>query len=130
MSRAFIVFSGGITAVAFAACAASTPSTPDNPRGVCAVAAPPQMISPANGATGVPDGNFSLVVTATSYSAPLLVAASGAKVQGGPWVAGPSAGQDSSYIPALAAATTYTIEASAPDPCNRLGVTIGTFTTQ
>jgi hypothetical protein len=108
----------------------SSPSWP--PVGMCTSVAPPKLTYPASGAAGVPDGNFQLAVSYSNnpgqaFTAPTLSAASGSSVTGSAWSAG-SSGSWVSIIPALAAATTYTVRITN-SACNQT-YTLGTFTTK
>jgi hypothetical protein len=110
--------------------------------------APPTMISPANGATGVADGNFSLVL---SYASPLTIelnATSGTSGTSGTTLttvtlsspvplpsASPAQSGVSLAVPALQAATTYTVVGfddggSGCGAARGVSYSIGTFTTQ
>ena len=112
------------------------------------IPAPPAMLVPAPGTTGVPDGGTNVEVSYDPPSGSLrVVAADGTTVQGGPFSPAPSApfaspppsGAVVSSLPALAAHTTYTVFVDAnygsPGPCP-VGLTgpqtfgLGTFTTQ
>jgi hypothetical protein len=90
-----------------------TPTPTSLPIGYCTSVAPPALVYPASGATGIADGNFELSVSYpgnpdSAFTAPTLTAGSASTVTGGAWTAG-SSGQWDSAIPALSANTTYTI---------------------
>ena len=110
----------------------------------CELAAvvPPTMISPANGATGVADGNFSLVLSLASPLTIELDATSGTTVTtvtlSSPVPlpsASPAQSGVSLAVPALQAATTYTVVgfdygASGCGAARGDSYSIGTFTTR
>jgi hypothetical protein len=106
-----------------------------------AVIAPPVMISPTNGASGVPRGNFAIIL-AYAYGTEITVTVAGAAsgTVSAPGVPDPTPGigqYGSPGIPedydvgVLVAATTYTVTGAAPVPagCTSPVVTIGSFTT-
>jgi hypothetical protein len=125
-----------------AACSGgSSNPCPNGKVGITAVP-PPQLVSPASGATGVTASNLAVVI---SYDPPngslYVVAADGSIVPGAPLTPVPSpAGGFQSALPALAAHTTYTVHVAAvyppPNPCvlgayaGPTDFPIGTFTTQ
>jgi hypothetical protein len=85
------------------------------------------MVYPTSGATGIPDGNFTLTLASAWGTAPLTLSATGA-----PTVT-TSSPQGAQYaVPALRAATTYTVtgtySSSATCP-STYTTTFGTFTT-
>jgi len=112
--------------------------------GLCGVApAPPQMTYPQSGATGVPDGNFTLVITAkTTVSLAIngRVVIANVPSNGLPPSPAPTQGPIGGYgyvVPALHAATTYQVVVLWPQSgCSETAQpnvgpqTIGTFTTQ
>lgn len=109
---------GNATTSSFLACAAGG-----------TLPAPPQMVYPANGATGIPDGNFTLQLSAQYGNSLELTSASGQAI-----TLIPQAGSSSYSIPQLSAATTYAIHgvfAPATQGCpSTVSGGIGSFTTQ
>jgi hypothetical protein len=98
----------------------------------CTSVTPPALVYPAQNATGVPDGNFQLIVSYGSnpggaFNVPSLTVNGAGAVNGGAWTAG-SAGQWTSLIPALSAATTYKVTVTN-SACGQT-YTLGSFTTQ
>jgi hypothetical protein len=91
------------------------------------------LISPANGATGVPDGNFPLTLS-SAVPTIFLTAPGGVSVSlNSPGTASAAQGGVSYAVPALQAATTYSVvvDISRFGGCGGVReVTIGTFTTQ
>lgn len=145
--RAFAVLV--ILSLAAVGCAgsSSTSSTAPGPstNPACASLAPPQMLYPVPGSTGVaPDGIYveygSLTTLQTAWSVPYL-AAGNSVLSGGPWLA-PSPGPTNppgatpapgevygvSSVSNLAAATTYTVTVTNV-PCGG-SFPLGTFTTK
>lgn len=98
------------------------------------IPASPTMVSPTNGATGVADGNFSLVLTSSAYAIEV-------KAPGGATVAlpapspapssSPAPSDETFAVPALQPATTYAVVGlfDAGNSCE-ITTSIGTFTTQ
>lgn len=104
---------------------------PSTASAACSSVAPPALVSPANGATGVPDGNFSLTVSyavnpSNAFGVPHLTASGQSAVDGAQWTA--SGADWASAIPALAARATYTVQVTNT-LCNQT-YTLGSFTTQ
>jgi len=131
----------GVAALAACAGPKTSPIVCEQP-----AVAPPTMISPTNGATGVADGNFSLVL---SYASPLTIeldATSGTTVSTVTTTvtlsspvplpsASPAQSGVSLAVPALQAATTYTVvgfddSGSGCGAAHGVSYSIGTFTTQ
>lgn len=124
------------------------PSPPPCPltAGGFPVPAPPDLLYPMNGANGVPDGNFTLVVgygTSTPPPAQLVPANGGTTVQGGTWGPAPSPipspaatprfSSETLYgaqISALAAHVNYTVQVTVGTPPCQSTETAGSFTTQ
>lgn len=143
-----MAFSYGAVFCAIVAACGGTPASPGNsqsaqgagaspsgapPAGMCTSVAPPKLAYPASGASGVPDGNFQLVVSYSNnpgqaFTPPALSAAGASSVTGSAWSAGSSGSQWVSNIPALAAATAYTVRVTNSS-CNQT-YTLGTFTTK
>lgn len=104
---------------------------PSTASAACSSVAPPVLVSPANGATGVPDGNFSLTVSyavnpSNAFGVPHLTASGQPAVDGSQWTA---SGSDwASAIPPLAAGATYTVQVTDV-VCNQT-YRLGSFTTQ
>jgi len=103
------------------------------------VPAPPTMISPANGAAGVADGKFSLILNAQASLFTFTLTAAGGTTVPLPspsQVPLPSASPGQTgfalAVPTLQAATTYTVvaENSGGAGCPTTTDSIGTFTTQ
>jgi hypothetical protein len=107
-----------------------------------AILAPPLMVAPAPGATGVPTTGTSVEISYNPPSGSLrVVAGDGTTIAGGPLTPAPSpppAGVVSA-LPPLAPHTTYTVFVDAnygpagPCPVGRTGpqsFNLGTFTTQ
>ncbi|HUY10758.1 MAG TPA: hypothetical protein VMV73_00695 [Candidatus Dormibacteraeota bacterium] len=105
--------------------------------------APPIMLYPVANATGVPDGNFTLVLASTYGNSLSLVSSGNANLQLAttavpsplptPNVSPPPGSTPAGFaVGALAAHTTYTIAASFTQPAGCPNVTgnVGTFTTQ
>ncbi len=96
----------------------------------------PTMISPANGATGVADGNFSLILSNSGFTIDLTAPNVATVVLPSPAPASQTQTGVSYAVPALQAATTYSVVASTAatsGPCGSspaAHVSIGTFTTQ
>jgi len=139
MTRPLSFALAALLAAGLAACAAPSSGCPANPIAVT-VPAPPKMVSPASGATGVPPSGTTLTI---SYDPPAgavrLVAADGTTLAGGPiQPQGAPGGGATSALPTLAAHTTYTVfvDANYGSPACPVGLTgaqsynIGTFTTQ
>lgn len=98
----------------------------------CTSVSPPTLVYPAQNATGVPDGNFQLIVSyasnpEASFNVPTLNVTGAGSVNGGAWTAG-SAGQWTSAIAALSSATTYKVTVTN-SACAQT-YTLGSFTTQ
>ncbi len=120
---------------------------PSGPVAVTAVA-PPALIAPADGATGVPANGASVEITYDPPSGALaVIAPDGTAVNGAPLVPAqgssgttPPPGAVTSALPPLAAHTTYTVRVAAiyppANPCvagayaGATTFTLGTFTTQ
>ena len=141
-----------IAAAALAACQGGDTNralpapTPSPAPTVCPVLviAPPPLLYPANGATGIPDGNFN-IVTGYAYGTTLnVIPPGGPAISTGPSGPAPSPLPSSTFtpgpfatpvayaVPALRAATTYTVQGAVnlPSPCIAPVYTLGTFTTQ
>jgi len=127
----------GVAALAACAGPKTSPIVCEQP-----AVAPPTMISPTNGATGVADGNFSLVL---SYASPLTIELDATSETTLTTVtlsspvplpsASPAQSGVSLAVPALQAATTYTVvglEFGSPGcgPSSTVSYSIGTFTTR
>src|SRR5476651_1233270 len=97
----------------------------------------PQMVSPLNGATGVPTTIGSLIATAAFLSNPItLFPAGGTSIALGSFSPIGNTGNSSIAVPVLTPATKYTLTVtglitgcSGPNPPPPLTI-IGTFTTQ
>lgn len=133
------------------ACGGGTPnagSTPVCPlfAGSNALPAPPELLYPMPNATGVPDGNFTLVVgySTTPPTMQLVTAAGGIPaLSSNAWgpppspmpspAATPRASSDTLHglaVPALAAHTTYSAQVTFGSPPCQSTETAGSFTTQ
>ena len=150
--RSFVPFVVGVIALALAACGgASSPSSPSPvpcplAAGAYAIPAPPDLLYPIPGATGVPDGNFTLVVGySTTPPALQLVTGSGGipTLSSNAWgpapsplpspAATPRSSSETLYglsVPGLAAHTTYTAQVTFGSPPCQSTETAGSFTTQ
>jgi hypothetical protein len=133
-----------VAASGLAACSGAT-VPPQNrptptPGGVCpnAIPRPPTMVSPPNGATGVADGNFNLILSYEWGTAPLALLVSSPEppistnVTTGSPEPVPSASPEVAYpVPALASGATVTVIATlnAGMPC-AVSDTLGSFTTR
>lgn len=131
-----------VAILALSACGGGGASSTLN--AACTSVAPPQLVYPAPGATGI-FTRFDLYVSypqnpSVAFASPLLTPASGAPVTGGPWTA-PSPGPTPpgsvnptmgpewvSSIQGLSNATTYSINVTNT-ACNQK-FTLGSFTTQ
>jgi hypothetical protein len=96
----------------------------------CTSVAPPQLVYPAQGGSGIP-ASFNLSVgysqnPGIAFGAPVLTPSSGASITGGPWIAAGS--QWTSSISGLSASTTYSVNVTNI-ACNQK-YTLGSFTTQ
>ena len=94
------------------------------------VIAPPTMISPANGATGVADGNFTLTLSASYGQSVALTTAAGGITQLAP---APQATPVGYTVGTLSPQTTYTVVGVFNSPtagCPSNTAQIGTFTTR
>ena len=131
-----------ILAASLAACGGSSVRQPL----ICpeiAFPAPPKMLYPAPGATGVPAGNFPLVLS-FRYGTETSLQSSGApavaNLQPAPLPSplpspaatpGPFASPVAYAVPSLQSAAAYAVIASfSPGPCAPGQVTIGNFTTR
>jgi hypothetical protein len=143
---------GLLVLIALAACAGGTTSTAPSPvpcpldAGAVAIPAPPDMLYPMPNATGVPDGNFTLVAGYGNFAPPtpkLVPVNGGAAVSGGAWGPAPTplpspaatprfSGETlyGSAIPALSAHTNYNVEVTVGTPPCQTTETAGSFTTQ
>ena len=111
--------------------------------GYAILPAPPTMLYPIANATGVPDGNFTLVLSST-YGVGLYLSSAGsanldlATTTVPSPLPSPSATAPPSSTPAgyavgpLAAHTAYTVAATFTQPagCPNISATVGSFTTQ
>lgn len=129
-----------VSAVALSGCGGATPATDSV---ICVTApAPPMLIYPSDGAAGVPDGNFTLVVSGGSQSIDLaigtVVALTNLAPTGSVQVQTPPGNAYGYTVPALQPLTTYSVRASvARSGCydaNKVSSTqwasIGSFTTK
>ena len=104
---------------------------------------PPEMLYPMANATGVPDGNFTLVLSSTYGDGVYLSGGSGANIalatttvpspMPSPSATAPPSSTPAGYaVGALAAHTTYTVDATFTQPagCPNISGTVGAFTTQ
>jgi len=150
--RAFVPFMAGVIALALAACGGGRGSATQAPvpcplaAGAYAIPAPPDLLYPMPGATGVPDGNFTLVVGySTTPPALQLVTGSGGipAFSSNAWgpppspmpspAATPRSSSEMLYglaVPALAAHTTYTAQVTFGSPPCQSTESAGSFTTQ
>lgn len=102
------------------------------------------MVYPTSGAAGMPDGNFDLYVSygvnpTPPWSGPILTPPNGTTVFASSFVAAPGAAPNGatpspgdqlfvSHVPALSAATMYSVSVLTAGVCNSAG--LGSFTTQ
>jgi len=141
MNARFGVAFGVVAGVAaLAACSGGGNKYPNGCEGLALV--PPTMISPTNGATGVADGNFPLELSSLSPLTIELTATIGTTVTTVPLSspvplpsASPAQSGVSLAVPALQAATTYTVvglDFGSPGcgPSSTVSYSIGTFTTR
>jgi hypothetical protein len=136
---------GALVAVlALGACGGGSRPTPNtNPCvGYGALAAPPKMLYPPDGATSVPDGNFSLVLSRSAQS--VQIAAGGKTVVALPVpvpnplptpnaTPAPGITPGAFAVPPLHAATMYSVYADYGPPapgCGDLTQPVGSFTTR
>ena len=140
-----------IAGASLAACGGGAPSSGATPIPVCpaganAVPAPPDLLYPMPNATGVPDGNFTLVVGYGPVAPPapqLVPTGFGGYVAGGSWGAPPSpmpspaatprSSSETLYgsaIPALASNTAYTLQVTFGNPPCQTTESAGSFTTR
>ncbi len=104
---------------------------------------PPKMLYPLANATGVPDGNFTLVLSETYGIGIYLSGGSGANISlatttvpsplPSPSATAPPSSTPAGYaVGALAAHTTYSIDATFTQPagCPDIPAYVGAFTTQ
>ncbi|HEX3551075.1 MAG TPA: hypothetical protein VHT53_11900 [Candidatus Elarobacter sp.] len=141
MTPALRLLAVAVIAIA-AGCSSAGGQCPGNPVAVT-TAAPPQLVSPANGATGVPASGVEVEISYAPPQASLaVVAPDGTQVQGMPLAPGQGGitpPGETFALPPLAAHTTYTVRVTAiyapagPCPFGYVGTkvfTLGTFTTQ
>lgn len=124
-------FIGMFCVAIIAACSGAGGAAPTSRPCPAFVRAPPQLVSPAAGATAVPATVGTVVLKRTASGESLrLVPASGAAV--GPIALAPdTAGDATASIPALSAATVYSVTIDGiPGGCGTVSSTIGAFTTQ
>jgi hypothetical protein len=140
-----------LAGVILAACGGGNGSTSPSPvpcplAAAQAIPAPPDLLYPMPNATGVPNGNFTLVAgygTFTPPPAQIVPANGGTTIAGGPWgpapsplpspAATPRSSSETLYgsaIPALAAQTTYNVDVTFGTPPCQTTETAGSFTTQ
>ena len=130
-----------ILAVAALAACSSTNGYygPVNPGCQATLIAPPTLVSPANNATGVADGNFTLSMTWGTTTNPnsgwtwSLQSQTAATVPLGSFTAGAASGSNTTYsvpIPALQAKTTYTLIMATSGQACAGAQGAGAFTTQ
>lgn len=105
------------------------------------VPAPPDLVYPAPGSSGIPDGNFTAVVAYGVQPPGKLEISGAAVVYAGAWTSPPSPLPSPSAsappsdaffgapVPQLSAKTLYTVLYQVPGPCNS-PQQLGTFTTQ
>jgi hypothetical protein len=141
MKARFVTLSALVVGVILAACGGGAESTTRPvPCPLFAIPAPPQLVSPAPGATSVPDGNFSIQVSfpngnlASEWSAPKLVAGN-ASVNAGPYVIAATTGPAYEYtsaVGALSSATAYSVQVVNPPAGGACSTTatLGSFATQ
>jgi hypothetical protein len=123
------------------ACGGAGAKPPCGPNGL----PPATLLYPINGATNVPDGNFSMVMSFQYGFVSLAPANGGTPVSVSPTAVpsplpSPSATPEPGFTPyavsvtALQSGTTYTVLSSFPNdvdvPCTPVTVKIGSFTTQ
>ena len=133
-----------------AACAGTTSSDPTPvPCPLAAqqaLPAPPDLLFPIPNATGVPDGNFTLVVGYGSFTPPpleIVPASGGSAIAGSAWgppptplpspAATPRSSSETLYastIPPLSAHTTYNAQVTVGTAPCQTTETAGSFTTQ
>ncbi|HTW84830.1 MAG TPA: hypothetical protein VMD91_12225 [Candidatus Sulfotelmatobacter sp.] len=126
-----------VVVLALTACSGTT-TTPQNrptyPPSPCPAVIPaqPTMIYPTNGETGVPDGNFTLVLSFQYGTNGLILspANGGASVTTSAPSPAPTAPEADYSVPALLPATSYTVTAKlTTTPSGIQDVQLGTFTT-
>lgn len=129
-----------LAASIFAACS-STGSTSVQCPAAGTVVAPPTMLYPVSGATGVPDGNFTLVLSA-AYGQTLTLSPGNATLASAsvpnplptPNATPPPGSTPVGFaVGVLSAHTTYTIYgnfASTMSGCPGISAAVGSFTTQ
>ncbi len=125
-----------------AACSSGTATAPGSGSIACGtLVAPPPMLIPANGATGVADGNFTMVLGAQVGTSIQLVAPGGSPItlastslpSPAPSATPVPGGNFGSYaVGPLQSATTYTVQVyfAASGPCAAQTEAAGTFTTK
>lgn len=142
-----------IPALALAACSGAGASTSPGPvpcplaaGSALAIPAPPDLLYPMPGASGVPDGVFTMVAgygTLAPPPAQLVPVSGGTTVTGGAWgpppspipspAATPRSSTETLYgapVPALAAHTAYDVQVTFGTPPCQSTETAGSFTTQ
>ncbi len=121
---------------AFAACSQGGGQVVRAPQTVvCSelIPAPPAMLSPVNGATGVPDGNFALILSDAFPGTIELTATGSAAVSlpsPAPTTSGSDANAESYAVPVLQAATSYTVLGLFGSGSCQTQTRIGSFTTR
>jgi hypothetical protein len=121
---------------ALVACAANASNVSQAQCGTRPV--PPQMVNPVNGASGVADGNFQLVLSAPYADSIQLAAPDGTvtTLSPEPVPTSPSSGtpppSNAYAVGPLQASTMYTVQGyfNAAGPCAAGTVPIGSFTTK
>lgn len=146
MVRPFFALAGLSGVLLVSACGGGGASSTLNSQiGQCTTVAPPQLVYPAPGATGIPAVHPDLYVSygenpGVAFNPPVLSPASGASITGAPWSvpspgpqppgsATPTMGPEwISAFPTLSSATTYAVKVTH----TLCGITynIGSFTTQ
>ncbi|HEY9179675.1 MAG TPA: hypothetical protein VIO32_03085 [Candidatus Baltobacteraceae bacterium] len=150
--RSFVPLAVGIIALALAACGGTSSRSTQAPvpcplaAGAYAIPAPPDLLYPMPGATGVPDGDFTLVVGYSSRPPQMqLVTGSGVipALSSNAWgpapspmpspAATPRSSSETLYglaVPALSAQTTYTAQVTFGNPPCQTTESAGSFTTR
>lgn len=142
------IWTGAVIVAALCACGGGT-ATPHPTPAPCPefpIPAPPDLLYPMPNATGVPDGNFTLVVGYGTFPPPpaeIAPANGGTAVAAGAWSAPPSpmpspaatprSSSETLYgapVPALASHTTFEVDVTVGTPPCQQTETAGSFTTQ